>query len=75
MKFKYHVPLIGFLVPTFIISTLMFVYRECPPPDQLIGFLCLRGRRHPYLLFRYPHCDERQRINKTFSAGFPSGAA
>jgi hypothetical protein len=44
MKFKYHVPLIGFLVPTFVISTLMFVYKECPPMDQLIGFYaCVTG--------------------------------
>ena len=44
MKLKYHVPLIVFLVLTLIISTLMFVYRGCPPMDQLIGFyVCVAG--------------------------------
>ena len=44
MKLKYHVPLIGFLVPTFVISTFMFVCRGCPPLDQLIGFyVCVAG--------------------------------
>ncbi len=49
MKLKYHVPLLGFLIPTFIISTLMFVYRECPPMDQLIGFYaCVIGATITY---------------------------
>ncbi|HOJ13604.1 MAG TPA: hypothetical protein PLS81_12160 [Deltaproteobacteria bacterium] len=44
MKFKYHVPLIGFLVPTFVISSLMFAYRGFPPTDQLVGFyVCVAG--------------------------------
>jgi len=49
MKMKYHFPLVGFLVPTFVISTLMFVYRECPPMDQLIGFYaCVIGATIAY---------------------------
>ncbi|HON37660.1 MAG: hypothetical protein ACOX3E_07885 [Desulfomonilia bacterium] len=49
MKLKYHVPLVGFLVPTFAISTLMFVYGECPPIDQLIGFYaCVIGAAVTY---------------------------
>lgn len=38
MKLKYHLPILAFIIPTMIISTLMFVYKECPPVDQLIGF-------------------------------------
>ena len=38
MKLKYHFPILAFIIPTMIISTLMFVYKECPPLDQLIGF-------------------------------------
>jgi hypothetical protein len=38
MKPKYHLPLLGFLVPTLVISTLMFVFKACPPMDQLLGF-------------------------------------
>ena len=49
MKLKYHVPLMGFLVPTFAISTLMFVYGERPPIDQLIGFyVCVIGATVTY---------------------------
>ncbi len=49
MRLKYHFPLIGFLVPTFVISTLMFVYRGCPPIDQLIGFYaCVIGAAVTY---------------------------
>ena len=44
MKLKYHVPLIGFLASSFIISAFMFVCRGCPPLDQLIGFyVCVAG--------------------------------
>jgi hypothetical protein len=49
MKLKYHVPLLGFLIPTLVISTLMFVFRECPPIDQFIGFYaCVIGATITY---------------------------
>ncbi|HOS96023.1 MAG TPA: hypothetical protein PLR71_01035 [Deltaproteobacteria bacterium] len=49
MKLRYHLPLIGFLVPTLVISTLMFIYRERPPMDQLIGFyVCVIGATITY---------------------------
>ena len=51
MKFKYHIPLLGFLVPTLVISTLMFIYRACPPMDQLVGFYaCVIGAAVTYYL-------------------------
>ncbi len=49
MKLWYHLPLVGFLVPTLVISTLMFICRECPPMDQLIGFYaCVIGATVTY---------------------------
>ena len=51
MKLKYRFPLIGFLVPTFLISTWMFLYRHCPPLEQLIGFYaCVIGAVITYYL-------------------------
>jgi hypothetical protein len=43
------VPLLGFLIPTLVISTLMFVYMECPPIIQLIGlYACVIGATISY---------------------------
>lgn len=51
MKLKYHIPLMGFLAPTLVISTWMFVYKECPPIDQLIGFYaCVIGATITYYI-------------------------
>ncbi|PKN88510.1 MAG: hypothetical protein CVU51_04000 [Deltaproteobacteria bacterium HGW-Deltaproteobacteria-1] len=51
MKLKYHIPLMGFLALTLVISTLMFVYKECPPIDQLIGFYaCVVGATITYYI-------------------------
>ncbi len=66
MKIKYHVPLIGFLVPTLVISTLMFVYRECPPIDQLIGFyICVIGASITYYIGIHTALNDNKKYNGT----------
>jgi|GEM_PF-2462203 len=41
MKFKYFIPLISFMIPTIVISTILFVIDAPPPPVQLGGFIVL----------------------------------
>ncbi len=41
MKFKYFIPLLTFIIPTVIISAILFIVTEPPPPIQLAGFVIL----------------------------------
>ncbi len=40
MKFNYFFPLITFLIPTIIITTVLFIYIP-PEPIMLVGFIIL----------------------------------
>jgi hypothetical protein len=41
MTLKYFYPLFLLIVPTIVISTIMFMLDAPPPPSQLIGFYVL----------------------------------
>lgn len=41
LKFKYFIPLVLFIIPTIIITTLLFIFDAPPSPAQLIGFIIL----------------------------------
>ncbi len=41
MKFKFFVPLITFIIPTIVITTILFMVTEPPPPIQLVGLVIL----------------------------------
>jgi hypothetical protein len=41
MKFRYFLPLIGWLVPTVIISVILFKVDAPLTPSQLVGFIAL----------------------------------
>lgn len=67
MKLKYHVPLLGFLIPTLVISTLMFVYMECPPIIQLIGFYaCVIGASISYYAGIHMVLNDRTQLNSVW---------
>ncbi len=41
MKFSFFIPLLTFIIPAVIISTLLFMLDTPPPPIQLVGFVVL----------------------------------
>ncbi|MGD0280197.1 MAG: hypothetical protein ABSC11_12930 [Smithella sp.] len=41
MKLKFFYPLFLLIIPTVVISTIMFMIQDPPPPIQLVGFYIL----------------------------------
>lgn len=41
MKFKFFVPLITFIIPTIIITAILFMVTETPPLIHLVGLVIL----------------------------------